>query len=73
MPQGLTRVRGFTQDDAHLFCRPDQMPQEIENALRFSMDILRAFGFQEFELYLSTRPEKARRPRRAMGCRGDGP
>jgi threonyl-tRNA synthetase len=55
---GLTRVRGFTQDDAHLFCRPDQMPQEIDKVLYFSLDILRAFGFDEFELYLSTRPAK---------------
>jgi threonyl-tRNA synthetase len=55
---GLTRVRGFTQDDAHLFCRPDQMPAEIDKVLNFSLDILRAFGFQEFKLYLSTRPEK---------------
>jgi threonyl-tRNA synthetase len=55
---GLTRVRGFTQDDAHLFCRPDQMPAEIDKVLNFSLDILRAFGFQEFKLYLSTRPAK---------------
>jgi threonyl-tRNA synthetase len=55
---GLTRVRGFTQDDAHLFCRPDQMPEEIDKTLRFSLDILRAFGFDSFELYLSTRPPK---------------
>jgi threonyl-tRNA synthetase len=55
---GLTRVRGFTQDDAHLFCRPDQMPAEIDTVLHFSLDILRAFGFDAFTLYLSTRPEK---------------
>lgn len=55
---GLTRVRGFTQDDAHLFCRPDQMPAEIDTVLGFSLDILRAFGFSEFTMYLSTRPEK---------------
>ena len=55
---GLTRVRGFTQDDAHLFCRPDQMPEEIDKVLNFSVDILRAFGFEQFELYLSTRPPK---------------
>jgi threonyl-tRNA synthetase len=55
---GLTRVRGFTQDDAHLFCRPDQMPAEIDRVLHFSLDILRAFGFDTFELYLSTRPPK---------------
>jgi threonyl-tRNA synthetase len=55
---GLTRVRGFTQDDAHLFCRPEQMPEEIDQVLGFSLDILRAFGFDTFKLYLSTRPEK---------------
>jgi len=57
---GLLRVRGFTQDDAHLFCRPDQMPAEIDQVLNFSLNILRAFGFQDFQAYLSTRnPEKA--------------
>jgi threonyl-tRNA synthetase len=57
---GLLRVRGFTQDDAHLFCRPDQMPEEIDRVLDFSLNILRAFGFQDFQAYLSTRnPEKA--------------
>lgn len=57
---GLLRVRGFTQDDAHLFCRPDQMPDEIDRVLQFSLNILRAFGFKEFQAYLSTRnPEKS--------------
>jgi threonyl-tRNA synthetase len=57
---GLLRVRGFTQDDAHLFCRPDQMPEEIDRVLDFSLHILRAFGFEEFQAYLATRnPEKA--------------
>ncbi len=57
---GLLRVRGFTQDDAHLFCRPDQMPEEIDRVLNFSLNILRAFGFENFQAYLSTRnPEKA--------------
>ncbi len=57
---GLLRVRGFTQDDAHLFCRPDQMPEEIDRVLNFSLKILRAFGFENFQAYLSTRnPEKA--------------
>jgi threonyl-tRNA synthetase len=55
---GLTRVRGFTQDDAHLFCRPDQMPAEIDRVLGFCLYILRSFGFTEFNAYLSTRPEK---------------
>jgi threonyl-tRNA synthetase len=57
---GLLRVRGFTQDDAHLFVRPDQMPEEIDRVLDFSLNILRAFGFRDFQAYLSTRnPEKA--------------
>jgi len=57
---GLLRVRGFTQDDAHLFCRPDQMPEEIDRVLQFSLNILRAFGFQNFQAYLSTRnPNKS--------------
>jgi threonyl-tRNA synthetase len=56
---GLLRVRGFTQDDAHHFCRPDQMPDEIDFVLDFSLSVLRAFGFQDFQAYLSTRnPEK---------------
>ncbi|RPJ52032.1 MAG: threonine--tRNA ligase [Chloroflexi bacterium] len=54
---GLLRVRGFTQDDAHHFCRPDQMPAEIDFALNFSLDMLRAFGLQDFIAYLSTKPE----------------
>ena len=57
---GLLRVRGFTQDDAHLFCRPDQMPKEIDKVLQFSLNILHAFGFEEIYAYLSTRnPNKA--------------
>ncbi|HYV51299.1 MAG TPA: threonine--tRNA ligase, partial [Dongiaceae bacterium] len=56
---GLLRVRGFTQDDAHLFVRPDQMEAEVERTLDFCLDILRAFGFTEFDVFLSTRPEKA--------------
>ena len=55
---GLTRVRGFTQDDAHLFCRADQMPEEIDQVLQFSLSILQDFGFKDFKLFLSTRPEK---------------
>jgi threonyl-tRNA synthetase len=53
---GLTRVRGFTQDDAHLFCREDQMPAEIDKVLSFSVGLLRDFGLKDFHLYLSTRP-----------------
>jgi threonyl-tRNA synthetase len=56
---GLLRVRGFTQDDAHLFCRPDQMHDEVLRVVDFSLDMLRTFGFTEYEIYLSTRPEKA--------------
>lgn len=57
---GLLRVRGFTQDDAHLFVQPDRMPEEIDRVLEFSLNILRAFGFKDFQAYLSTRdPEKA--------------
>jgi threonyl-tRNA synthetase len=56
---GLLRVRGFTQDDAHIFCRPDQMPEEIDRTLNFCLHILRHFGLNEFHAYLSTRnPEK---------------
>jgi len=56
---GLLRVRGFTQDDAHLFCRPDQIEGEVSRVLDFTFFILRTFGFTEFEVYLSTKPEKA--------------
>jgi len=56
---GLMRVRGFTQDDAHHFCRPDQMPAEIDFTLNFSLHILRSFGFTDFHAYLSTKPEKS--------------
>jgi threonyl-tRNA synthetase len=55
---GLMRVRGFTQDDAHIFCRPDQMPQEIDRVLKFCLHILRSFGFTEFHAYLATRPKE---------------
>jgi threonyl-tRNA synthetase len=55
---GLMRVRGFTQDDAHIFCTPQNLNEEISKVLHFTLYILRTFGFQEFEIYLSTRPEK---------------
>ena len=55
---GLTRVRGFTQDDAHIFCRPDQVEEEISRALEFSLYVLRSVGLRDFKAYLSTRPEK---------------
>jgi threonyl-tRNA synthetase len=56
---GLLRVRGFTQDDAHLFCRPDQMETEVSRVLDFTFFILRTFGFNEFEVFLSTRPKES--------------
>jgi len=56
---GLTRVRGFTQDDAHHFCRPDQMPGEIDFTVEFSLHMLHSFGFQQIQAYLSTKPEKS--------------
>jgi threonyl-tRNA synthetase len=55
---GMLRVRGLTQDDAHHFCVPEQMPDEIDFVLNFSLHILRSFGFVDFNAYLSTRPEK---------------
>ena len=56
---GLLRVRGFTQDDAHIFCTPDQIEDEVKKTLRFAIRILRSFGFSEIAAYLSTRPAKA--------------
>ncbi len=56
---GLLRVRGFTQDDAHIICTPDQVESEILEVLRFSLDIWRAFGFTELKAYLATRPGKS--------------
>ena len=57
---GLMRVRGFTQDDAHIFCSPEQMPDEIDRVLNFCLHILRGFGIEEFHAYLSTRdPDKS--------------
>ncbi len=56
---GLMRVRGFTQDDAHIFCTPDQIEDEIVEVLRFSLRLLEAFGFEDFKAYLATRPEEA--------------
>ncbi len=55
---GLMRVRGFTQDDAHIFCTPDQLNDEILKVLDFTLFILRTFGFEKYEIFLSTRPEK---------------
>jgi threonyl-tRNA synthetase len=55
---GLMRVRGFTQDDAHIFTLPEQLEQEIFNILDLNLHILKTFGFESYEIYLSTRPEK---------------
>ena len=54
---GLTRVRGMTQDDAHIFCAPEQMDAELERTLTFVLDLLRDYGLNEFYLELSTKPE----------------
>ena len=56
---GMLRVRGFTQDDAHIFCRPDQIKAEVNSVLDLTFDLLGAFGFADFTVNLSTRPEKA--------------
>jgi len=56
---GLLRARGFTQDDAHIFCTNDQIEEEILNLLTFSIKLLNAFGFDSIEADLSTRPEKS--------------
>lgn len=55
---GLLRVRGFTQDDAHIFCRPDQLENEIERTISFALKVLKTFGFSEYDVFLSTCPEK---------------
>jgi threonyl-tRNA synthetase len=55
---GLTRARGFTQDDAHIFCTPEQLAEELASLLNFVVGLLRDFGLTEFEAELSTRPEK---------------
>jgi len=56
---GLMRVRGFTQDDAHIFCTREQLDSETKRVLEFVLSILRRFGFDEYQVYLSTKPEKA--------------
>jgi threonyl-tRNA synthetase len=55
---GLLRVRGFSQDDAHIFCRPDQIEQEVLGVLDLTVFFLKTFGFDDYEVYLSTRPGK---------------
>ena len=55
---GLTRVRGFTQDDAHIICTKEQMEKEILNLVKLAIKVLKTFGFKDFEIYLATRPKK---------------
>jgi threonyl-tRNA synthetase len=55
---GLTRVRGFTQDDAHIICRRDQMQDEVTRVLDFTISMLSRFGFSDYDIYLATMPEK---------------
>ena len=56
--QGLTRARGFTQDDAHIYCTPEQMPEELDNLLTFVLNLLRDYGLTDFYLELSTRNDE---------------
>ncbi len=56
---GLLRVRGFTQDDAHIICTPEQVEDEILSVLRFSLEMWRCFGFEDVRAYVSTRPDKS--------------
>jgi len=62
---GLLRVRGFTQDDAHVFCTPEQISEEIVKILGFTEHVLKRFGFHEYNIYLSTRDPK--QPEKYMG------
>ena len=55
---GLMRVRGFTQDDAHIFCRPDQVEEEVLGVLDLTFEMLDSFGFADYSISLSTRPDK---------------
>ena len=55
---GLFRVRSFTQDDAHIFCTPDQIEEEISILIKLIFDVYNTFGFNDVQVYLSTRPEK---------------
>ncbi len=57
--QGLFRVRGFTMDDAHIFCKREQLEEEVRKLLEFSLSMLRTLGFEKYQIFLSTRPEKA--------------
>jgi threonyl-tRNA synthetase len=55
---GLARVRGFTQDDAHIFCTPDQIEAEVTDVVELARFMMQTFGFEKYEMMLSTRPEK---------------
>ncbi|MGB9764825.1 MAG: threonine--tRNA ligase [Candidatus Saccharicenans sp.] len=55
---GLLRVRGFTQDDAHIFCRGEQLEDEIKGVIQLATRLLKAFGFEKYQVYLATRPDK---------------
>ncbi len=55
---GLARVRGFTQDDAHIFCTKEQLSEELVKLLKYGLKILKTFGFKKYDIYLSTRPKK---------------
>ena len=55
---GLARVRGFTQDDAHIFCTKEQLSEELLKVLKYGLKILKTFGFKDYDIYLSTRPKK---------------
>ena len=55
---GLLRVRGFTVDDAHIFCRADQLEEEIKRVIFLAIRVLKTFGFKEYDVFLATRPEK---------------
>jgi threonyl-tRNA synthetase len=57
--QGLFRVRGFTMDDAHIFCKPDQLEEEVIGLLDFSISMLKTLGFEKYQIFLSTRPDKS--------------
>ena len=70
---GLLRVRGFTQDDAHIFCMPEQIEQEVEACVEFAWEVLRVFGFDRYEVELSAaRRHPARGLRRNRGRMGTG-
>ena len=55
---GMTRVRGFTQDDTHIFCKPDQVIDEVRGVIRLTKDMYEVFGFTDYQAYIATRPER---------------